>query len=299
MIQPSEPILTNLLGVKLAAESKKPTAMGTRLRYSNAGGCARSASYYALGARESDPEDDGDAWAPGVGNIIHDAMQAVIKKVFPSTIFESASKIEDIDVSGSADGISLTSEILSITGIDLEGTHVMWELKTMGEFPFDKQAGWNRMKVMLKDPQGPTVKAVMQAGINALGQEDMHPDWRFETVLMGSVCVSALSKSKSKRMGVEGFSRYGAEYRIPRSMWEPLAKMELRRMAAIEDGLDHGFIADRIALDDFGTPVFLHPGRDWNCDYCSFRGLCEMDGEGEISISDSAIEVDKENNNVD
>lgn len=158
----------------------------------------------------------------------------------------------------------------------------------MGEFPFDKQVGWNRARSQYVDPQGPTWKAVAQAGMNALGIE-FERQVRIETLLMVVCTPGALSVRKARQMGVEGTARFVAEFRVPRETWEPVARRELQRLEGIFDTVDHGFIPDRVAIGDGGADERLTPGRSWQCDYCSFRDLCEMDGERPLSLMESAL----------
>lgn len=282
----TEPILTGLLGDAWAAKPDKPTALGTPLRYSSAHGCSRQMAYYALGAKKTEDVDGGDVWAAGIGTLIHEAMQAEIGKVYITAQFELSSKLGNY-LSGSTDALVESREIKERTGDDLGGTHVLWELKSMGEWAFDNQMGYNRksMKVY-NNGHGPKRGAVAQAGMNALGIEASDPAIRIETVLMGSVCVTTLSVSKAKQMEVEGFDRYGAEFTIPRNEWEPLALAELGRMELIGLTLEHQTLPDRIAWDE--SELYLNPrGKDWQCDYCPFRSLCVSDGEGEIPLEQS------------
>ncbi len=279
-----EPILTHLLAVEWAQKPNKPTALGTPLRYSSAYGCARQMGYYATGASPTDPMDEGDAWAPGIGTLIHESAQYAISRLFTTARFEVPSKLGGY-LSGSCDALVSTEEIRDVTGIDLGGTDVLWELKTMGEWAFDKQVGFNRKSNTVGRGIGPKPEAITQAGMNALGLEDENT--RIETILMGSLCVASVSVQKALAMGISGFERIGSEFRISRSEWEPLALAELGRMELIGATIEHGKLPDREAYTD-GGPVYLNPrGKDWQCSYCQFRSVCVADGEGEIEVSES------------
>lgn len=281
-----EPVLTHLLAVEWAEKPNKPTALGTPLRYSSAYGCARQMGYYATGANPTDPMDEGDAWAPGIGTLIHEAAQYAISRLYTTARFEVPSKLGNY-LSGSCDALVSTEEIKDVTGIDLGGTDVLWELKTMGEWAFDKQVGFNRRANRQDRGDGPKPEAITQAGMNALGIESGDSTIRIETLLMGSVCVSTMSVAKAKAMGVEGFARFGAEFRIPREQWEPMALAELGRMELIGEQIALGYVPDREALGD-GEAVYLNPrGKDWQCDYCQFRSVCVADGEGMVKADDS------------
>lgn len=279
-------ILTQLLAEEWATKPAKPTAMGTPLRYSGAHGCSRQMGYFAFGATPTDPMDEGDSWAPGIGTLLHESAQYAIGRLYTTAQFEVVSTLGNY-LSGATDALVETQEIQAVTGESLGGTHVLWELKTMGEWAFDKQVGFNRRANKIDRGIGPKPEAIAQAGMNALGIESGDSTIRIETLLMGSLCVSTMSVAKAKAMGVSGFARFGAEFRIPREQWEPAALEELGRMELIGEQLAQGVLPDREAIGD-GEPVFLNPrGKDWRCDYCQFRSVCVADGEGAVKASDS------------
>jgi hypothetical protein len=282
------PIITNALARELWEKSQtpKPTALGTPLRYSSSFACSRQQGYYAFDAEPTEPMDPAGAWVTGLGTIIHEATQDAIKRAFPSAEFEVASGTEYL--SGSCDALI---EVGDLNNPELNGTHVMWELKTMGTYSFDKQVGWNRMRGEWKYPEGPALKAIAQAGMNALGIEGSREGVRIEWVVMGSVGFEALSKNKADKMGVGDYNRFMAEFWIPRFEWEPLAISELKRMEEIHESLTRGFLPDRVARDDDGTFLFLNPNdsKNWQCDYCAFRTLCSQDGASEVWINQSEL----------
>jgi hypothetical protein len=252
-------------------------------------------AYAALKVTPTEPMDEAGAWATGLGTIIHEALQDSISRKFPSALFEFASKVDN--VSGSCDALIAISDF-EFTGpweIDFyrnQGTHALYELKTMGTYSFDKQVGWNRMRGLVNSPEGPAVKAIAQAGMNALGIMAKNPEISIEWVVMGSITFEALSKNKAANMGVEGTNRFLAEYYIPRNEWEPLAQAELDRMDSIASVVYDGYLPERTSVaDDGGSVVTLNPhsSKFWQCDYCAFRTICERDGEGQLRIIDSAL----------
>ena len=277
------PIITNVLVEELHEKSQvaKPTAKGTPLRYSSSFGCSRQQGYAAFGAPASEPMDEAGAWVTGIGTIIHEAAQAAILKAYPSAEFEVVSGTNYI--SGSCDALIPVSD--SPDG----ATHVLWELKTMGTYSFDKQVGWNRMRGEWKYPEGPALKAIAQAGMNALGIEATREGVRIEDVVMGSVTFEALSITKADKMDVKDYNRFLAEFWIPRDVWEPLSLSELHRAEGIFKDVEQGLLPDRVARDDEGMHITLNPsGRAWQCDYCSFKTVCNADGDGVVSITQSA-----------
>jgi len=304
MFYADNPLITSALVEELHVKSAipKPTAKGTPLRYSSAYGCGRQQGYAGLGVAPTEPMDEAGAWATGLGTIIHEALQDSISRKFPSAEFEVASQLGD--VSGSCDALIPVSEFSGLEplwGVDFNSgnaTHVLYELKTMGTYSFDKQVGWNRMRGQKNEGEGPALKAIAQAGINALGIEAafngaVHIEW----LVMGSMTFEALSKNKAANMGVDGTNRFLAEFYVPRSEWENIARNELERMQGISLNLDLGYIADRYAMDDNGDPIVLNPnsGKFWQCDYCAFRTLCVEDGPGQVRVIDSALTTRKEN----
>jgi len=294
MYKAETPLITSALVEELHVKSAipKPTAMGTPLRYSSAFGCGRQQGYAALGAEPTEPMDEAGAWATGLGTIVHEALQDCISRKFPSAQFEVASQLGD--VSGSCDALIASADFEPFATWDVDfsqGTHVLYELKTMGTYSFDKQVGWNRMRGQANEGEGPALKAIAQAGMNALGIEASDPSIKIEWLVMGSITFEALSKNKAANMGVEGTNRFLAEFYLPRNEWEPIAHEEMNRMRGLAWTIDKGYLADRVAIDDNGNAIELNPnsGKFWQCDYCAFRTLCVEDGPGQVRIIDSAI----------
>ena len=219
-----KPVITHLLANEWwkQAQVPKPTALGTPLRYSSAYGCARQQSYAAFEAQPTEPVDEAGAWVMGVGTLIHESLQEAIARIYPNAVFELGTAHGDY-LSGSCDAFIPAGDF------DVNGKvfgNVLYELKTMGTFTFDKQVGWNRMRGEYKYPEGPAQKAIAQAGLNALGIEK-HLGVNITYVVLGSITFEALSVQKAQKMGVEGFNRVMAEFWIPREQWEPLALAEI------------------------------------------------------------------------
>jgi len=287
MNQVSNPVITSLLVEELHIKSQvpKPTAKNTPLRYSSTFSCGRQQGYAAFNADPTEPMDEAGAWVTGLGTIIHEALQEAIGRRFPSAQFEVPSMIGDF-LSGSCDALIDTYDV----GTNYGGTHVLYELKTMGTYAFDKQVGWNRLRGTINNPQGPAGKAVAQAGLNALGIEGENPEIRIETLVMGSIGFEALSKNKADNLGIQGVNRFLAEFEVPRSEWEPLALEELERLKEFASIINRDYLPDRWAQDDDNKFMTLDPnGRAWQCDYCAFKSVCMDDGPGLIKITSSAM----------
>jgi hypothetical protein len=234
--------------------------------------------------------DEAGAWVTGLGTLVHEAIQDAISRRYPSAQFEVSSAQGDI--SGSCDALISTDDL----GSHYKGTHVLWELKTMGTYNFDKQVGWNRMRSAIGTPEGPSAKAVAQAGMNALGIESENEGMRIETIIMGSVTFEALSVNKARNMDVDGVNRFLAEFEVPREEWEPLAQEELARMKSIEYTLSIGYLPNRLAVNDNNKMIELKPGNGfWQCDYCSYLSYCIQDGAEPITAMESSMEPRKTN----
>lgn len=281
MEQLTDPIVGELLARSWSESPDKPTALGTPLRYSSALGCARQMGYYSIAAEKTNPQGPADSWAPGIGTILHEELQERIAEFLPGTLFEVASSANEY-VSGSADGLISTDEVLRETGVALTGTHVVWELKTMGEYAFDRQVGYNRRYARVGQGEGPKVEAITQAGMNAVGIERQETGVIIDYLLLTSVTLAPVSVGKAHQMGLKNWERFGAEWLIPRHEWEPLALRELARMELIGGALANQELSDRT----IGDGSYLNPrgSKDWQCDYCPFRDRCVDDGEGYVRL---------------
>jgi hypothetical protein len=284
MEQLREPIVGHLLAKAwLEQRADKPTALGTPLRYSSALGCERQMGYEAFGAEKTNPPGLADAWAPGIGTELHEALQREILRKFPNTLFELKTKAAPF-VSGSLDGLLRSAEVRENTGIELGGTHAVWEFKTMGEYPFDKQVGFNRRYGKISGRgEGPKLEAITQAGLNALGAEaTLGFGPQIESLVLTSVTLATVSVNKAGQMNLGDWERFGSEWIIRRDEWEPLALEELNRMSDVAFNLDAGFLSDRNS-GRFGNE-YLSPrsGKNWQCDYCPFKDRCIDDGGGVV-----------------
>lgn len=293
-MQVVNPLITDLLAreVHEAAQVPKPTALGTPMRYSSAHSCLRQMGYAAFGVEPSDPVDLAGAWVMHMGTMVHEACQKNLAVVFPNAEFEVASQLGE-SISGSCDAFIPEADMQAVYPM-WHGGNVLWELKTMGTYSFDKQIGLNRMRTQTHAPEGPKLAAITQAGMNALGIEKAR-GIEIGTILLGSITFEAVSKNKAKSLGLNDVSRVIAEFLIERSQWEPLARNEWERMEAAAENVEWGYLPPRLARDEHGTEVTLNPlGRDWQCDYCQFRRICVQDGQASISITESSAQPRKE-----
>lgn len=273
-------LLADALLEQLVAENEpKPTALGTPLRYSSFGECARKVAYTVLEAEPSPPSGAG-LYVMQIGTVLHELIQgAIAKRVkdWPeSTVeFEVASKLGD-NLSGSADGIATT------TNNDGDTTRIAIEIKTMGGVKFKKQIGFKDGRgrgSYIDNPAGPALSAIGQAGWNALGNN-------CDTVLVISYALEAISVGKAIQAGLTDAQRVCAEWWVPEEVWRPLAEMELARQEHILTMLSYGDLPERVGLNDDGyeevRDIDSHP----LCQhYCDYREQCVKDGPGVVPVS--------------
>ena len=274
--QPSGGLASALLE-KLEAENKpKPTALGTPLRYSSFGECARKVAYTVLGAETTPPSGAG-LYVMQIGTILHEVIQDAIKWKVDSlwqgaTVeFEVASGLGD-NLSGSADGV------VTVKMEDGTVKKIALEIKTMGGVKFKKQIGFKDRPARIENPAGPALSAIGQAGWNALGSG-------CDEVVVMSFALENISVGKANEAGMSDADRCTAEWFIPRHVWEPLADRELARQEAILVTLADGQLPDREALDDDGYPELRDVDRHPLClSYCDYRMQCLSDGAGQPAV---------------
>ena len=281
--QPVKPIMTDALLSELIKQDEergpKPTAFVTPFRYSSAGDCARSLSYQALGYEPTNKFDGPSIWVTTLGTAIHEWVQEAIARRFPGAEFETKSKVDDI-ASGHADGV-VESTVITAVIPEWNGGRVLYELKTMGGFSFEKSIGLKKQKRVLENPEGPRHTALLQASLNALAND-------CDTIIIGHISLEGISKGVAASVGLDDYGRVLAEWHIPKEVWLPWAEEERFRMRKILGGIEAGMIAGRIIPDDDGNPLPIDPTSSrpyWKCDYCSFKDLCVSHGSGIVTIN--------------
>ena len=277
-----EPLFTTLFAEKwaLAAQTPKPTAMDTMLRYSGAHGCSRRMGYDWFEAEYTTPPTPASIVQAAVGTLIGEqAAQAQIDRYGGEA--EKQSKINEW-ISGSADWYCETTPL----GI------VVYEHKMKSSYAFNKAMGYKRGfgKAAKVKPGGAPADAIVQAGMNALGIENTY-GVTVDQVVVGIQTTDVVSVRENQQINVPDHARFSGEWLVPRSVWEPRAKKEINRMGAIAETLDLGYIPDRLAVDDDEMTLRLNPeSGPWQCNYCPFMALCQADGPGQVRVLDSKME---------
>lgn len=280
-----EPLFTHLLAQQWAdaAQTPKPTALNTMLRYSGAHGCGRRMGYDWFDAHYSDPPTPASVFQAGVGTLVGEAAaNAMIAKY--GGVAELPSQINDW-ISGSADWASNDDPRSPSIG------RTVYEHKMKSDYAFNKALGYKRGfgKASFTDPAGAPRDAIVQGGLNVLGIEKTY-GVSVDALVVGVVSVQIVSVKENRLLDVSDFARFGAEWVIPREIWEPRALRELSRLGEFAEMMDLGYIPDRIALDDNSERVTLSPGGDnFPCPYCPYRALCSSDGKGQVKFSASHL----------
>lgn len=275
---PSNQVLfTNLTVRRLIDEAKTRPDLahaieGTRLRHSDAGGCARKIGLKVAGYEASDPMDGPGLWVTHLGHLIHEALQADLEKAYgvENVTIEATVGWDDLSASGHLDAL-----------IQLPDRRICLELKTMGGFGFDKSVGLNRKAYALNGkPEGPRSSAKLQGALNALAADA-------DELRIGHISLESVSKQLAAKVNFSDEQRILAEWSYPRSVFEPWARAEKRRMKGLLAVVDAGRLPERSAIGDDMKPVVLDPDAarpDWRCSYCAYRDLCSEFGKGEPAL---------------
>lgn len=280
--QMDEPLFTHLLAESWAraAQTPKPTAEGTMLRYSGANGCGRRMSYDWFDAEYSNPPTPASVIQAGVGTLVGEAAANEMVAKYGGEA-EKPSKLNDM-ISGSADWFTESSPL----GV------VLYEHKMKSSFAFNKALGYKRGygKASKTGTSGPPPEAVKQAGLNALGIETTY-GVHVDAVVVGVVTIEVVTVRENGHLHVPDFGRYGGEWLVSRELWEPKARQEADRLMAFGEMMDLGYLTPRSAVGDGDVRVTLDPesSNAWQCAYCPYRDLCASDGDGAVRVLDSKM----------
>jgi len=262
---------------KYNEEGPKATALGTRLRVSDAGVCERQRWYKAAGFEESETPDLQTLLAFHVGNSIHDFVQEAFQRqtVMAGVSVDCEVPVDcrplGVDMSGSAD--------LVVTYSD--GHKVVVEFKSASAF------GAKLAK------EAPKREHVAQAGLYARGlgaDEIMIVYVAKETSFRDKVRAGDIFTHTLK------LSDPWAEGRIETVF--DVTELEIVRFKRVEKALDDGRLPKPIVTNGDAEPgkallsVVDSPGpfgkaskkTHWECRYCLYNGLCYGSGPDEQNI---------------
>jgi hypothetical protein len=254
-------MLTGILvdAIRAANEEagKRPKAFDTMFRHSDAAKCGRQMALSHLEVPETEPMDDAGHWVTTLGTWIHEKWQEALLLADPKAQIEVQLRHGDL-TSGHADAVMTTQE----------GVKILMELKTVGSFAFDKATGLMRKNWARKEPEGPRMSAIVQGSLNALA-------CGADVLVIGLIGLEAMSKGYAEKVGASELDRFIAEWHYTRAEYEPLALMELDRLAEIKTWIDAGDLPPRWGLNDKGYLETYEPERSqFPCSYCSYRSLC-------------------------
>jgi hypothetical protein len=195
---------------ELAKQPPKPKAADTLSRHSSAASCLKREALLRDGV-EPEPMDLAGLHVTHIGTLIHESWQAALKRKYPDVELEPTSSIGAL-TSGHADGMLAY----------LHDNKRVLELKTEGEFSFDKQAG-------IKGPaEGPKSSHMVQLALNVVA----HNADSGTLVLLRR---SSISAPQAERFGIDVVRRFGAQWTFTREQLQPLADEWLAQLAWVRD----------------------------------------------------------------
>ncbi len=268
-----------------AHDDDKPTALGTRVRHSDAGKCARAIAYTAAGIPRSDPMDLAGVWNTTLGTLLHEEWQAALLRRFVGAEVEVTCGWDDLDASGHIDAVIRTDDRV-----------VCLELKTCGGTPYKYAIG----KASRGRPaEGPKTEHLLQGALNAsaIGADEL------VIAYLAKECISV-----NVADGMSDLARFSAEWTFTREDFEPLAKAERDRLAGILALLDEGKLAARKVPDLPPGAEIVDPasgrwevrdgdavvdtGSYFMCrGYCNYRTLCATTEPGRIPVESVAVDI--------
>lgn len=266
-------------------DENKPTAMGTKFRHSDAGGCGRAITLTAAGIPASDPMDLSGVWNVGLGQRLHDLWQIVLMIQYPDAEVEVKVRTQGADGSGHIDAV-----------IVHEGKTIAYELKSIGGWGYKAAIGLAK-----GGAEGPKTSHLLQASLNGLGVDA-------DEVVIGYLSKEAVSIGIAESKRLSELERFCAEWTFTREQYEPLAVAEAERIAGLLALVEDGTLGRRNVPHDMdraaeivepatGAWVNEHPdgtivgtGKQWTCGYCKFQTLCVRTEPGRIPVA-KAVEV--------
>lgn len=205
-----------------ANRPSKPKVSETLSRHSAAGDCLKKVALLRDGV-ETEGFDLSFFHVVSNGTMYHEAWQNALMRwaaQFDSppikVSFEVPTTIEDL-TSGSCDAL------LEIPNVTRPTRHVL-ELKTTGEFSFDKCAGTGRSATA----EGPKASHLVQLALNMMGLDA-------DKGTLVYVRWSAISAPQAEKKGLTDTQRFGASWTFTREQMQPLADEWLEFLRWVRD----------------------------------------------------------------
>lgn len=265
-------------------KTPRPKAADTRLRNSQAGMCGRAIQYDVLEVEPSNPPTPADINRMGLGTMVHDVWQEVMKEAFLGCQTEAPVVFDEFDSSGHAD---LFME--GPSGVPDKEWRTVVELKTTGGYGF-------KMAIGARGPaEGPKLAHKLQAALNGVGLDA-------DEIVLVYISLENLSVNELKRLlgcnPTEAFDylrQFTAEWTYPREVFEPWAYQEMDRLNRTLLATNNGTLATRNTPELPSRGVITDPrtgawsvqgangaiteaSTTWVCGYCRHRETCITDG---------------------
>ena len=240
--------------------------------------CDRQLYYALAGVDETNPSDLSDYWTFWLGQVIHEALQPIVLKMYPGAE-EVSIDLRSIGIPGSAH-----SDLQVV--IEADGHQTLVEIKSTNGYSFKMQAA-----KFQGPPQGPRYGAVMQALLSADAQD-------IDRVVIVLVSLERLGPNMVGWATDSEAGRFMAEWHYTVSEMRDQIDDEKARILRLVDLAEHGDLPTR-ELHDPEYPlgaVVTNPlaskapwtltiedrvvdsGTYWGCGYCRFRDRCREDG---------------------
>jgi len=268
-----------------------------RVSFSSAGQCARRMGLELLGVPRVPIEKPG-IHVMRIGTIIHEHWQAAMKEAVERGDFGEDTTIElepRVTVDG-LDGSGRVDAVLREQRVTSDGKKYEWvtvvELKTKGGFGYKLAVGQRGAA------QGPGFENLQQAGLYGLALDA-------DEVVIVYIATEAISVAAAKgRKHIDELTRMAVDFTFTPDEFEPVAKMEVKRMNRIMELVDCGELAPKSfpntelpprheivdpksgswRVIDPETGATTNTGKWWACNYCPYQEICQDQPMGIIDI---------------
>jgi hypothetical protein len=243
-------------------ETDKPTALGTPLRNSKAGYCARNVAYEVSGTPKSDPPDLAGYWRMGTGTTFHELWQTALNELYPGQV-ENEVKVATpgCESSGHVD-CAIKTDGHWVRGI---------ELKTVGRYKWERAIG-------VKGPaEGPDYGHIAQGALNCAGlqaQQPNGPDVVLEIVYLSMESISPGVGASLFGADHDASRRFFGSWTFVRDEWEQIAAAEAARLQEVLVQVRSGQDVARVAADGTALDPFK---AKYPCTYCDWVTTCRGD----------------------
>jgi hypothetical protein len=246
--------------------------------------CDRALHYKIAGVDPSNPPGIADVWRMNIGQMVHEAVQAVTTEVFKDheDFDDPAAEVvvdyRPIGVPGSAHLDYSFRYKRKLTAV---------ELKTINGF------GFKMIATNFKGPaQGPRFGAIMQGALSAeaIGAEQL---------VIGYLSLENLSPQMASSFSDTEAGRFVAEWHYTIEELRPWLAVEKQRIADIIANVENDILSPTTIVDpeypegarispagsgmwvvteDDDPRIVRDSGSTWFCDYCWHRDQCKSDG---------------------